>query len=534
MIQTSFAPGMPPMRRVPATQPAASVQLSAGTSRPPELTGLSPGALAAASPASATPQGLWVVFPADIGRVFDRGRHLFEQLVVVLRDWFSARPVLHTPAPDSMASIPSAGAALIPPLPTGPVVDVAIPQGADAAAEVQRAIDSLGTHGGVVRLPAGTFAFSRPIHLRSNVNVVGVQGRTILMGGQGSVFKASQAANFSLRDLVIDGGTMGLQADHSQNVGVFGCEIRNLKSTDAFGTGTGIMFDAAVTGARLVGNYIHDCGSPGTYAAGMRLSWGSTDAVIADNRIDNVVRNGIAFDNGSTNAYIARNQVLRMRNDPALAIELWKNCSGTIENNQVSSWISLDTSSGTVRNNVIDGAWSPTGKAAYGIELVRGDGVQVLSNTIRNAEVGFSIDKTSNARLDGNLVEGGGTGLQGYGRDRPATGNVLTNNVFRAGSGRGVFLNQNCDAWLFQGNTIEGYDQSGLYLYNSDDATLKGNRIVDNVRVSNEGEAGLYWNSDRQQRLLLEDNQIAGQIHDLSGVPSRFLPRPLPTFPGQG
>ncbi len=411
----------------------------------------------------------------------------------------------------------------IPELPSG-LRSVQVSLSWSPGAELQDAIDRLGPAGGILYLPEGIFKLETQVFLKSNVHLVGVPGQTVLVGaGNRTILDAANCTDVTIRHLVLDANENGnLQrafvATHSARLGVFNCEIKNT-GADAHG----IELQKDVDEAQLIGNYLHDIGDAGDkWGTGITLGWGSSDAVITDNRIERASRAGINAHNDCTNLYVARNDVRQLGGE-GLGIELWSNCSGTVEHNQVASWISFDGSAGVIRHNEVNGAWNPT-PPKYGIEVVAGDAVQVLDNRVTGARMGLSLVKSNNCLFQGNVIDGGETGLQGYGANAPARSNAVLGNTFRNGSGRAMMLNQNCDGWTIEGNLIEGYGKSGIYLFGTDDATITGNTLRRTCQQSSQGEAAIYWNSDRKTRLVLSGNTLADNPIPYGEILPWFLP----------
>ncbi len=422
-----------------------------------------------------------------------------------------------TPAPTTAPST------AIPALPSG-LKTMTVTMGSTPGANLQKAINGLASTGGIINIPAGTYNMETQVYLKSNVHLVGVAGQTILKGaGTRTILDGANTTDATIRTLVLDANENGnLQrafvATNAVRLGVFNCEIKNT-GADAYG----IELQKNVDHAKLIGNYIHDVGNAGDkWGTGITLGWDSSDAVITDNRIENASRAGINAHNDCKNLYVARNDVRKLGGE-GLGIELWSNCSGTVENNKVSSWISFDGASGVIQNNEVNGTWNPT-TPKYGIEVVSGDGVKVLNNRVTAARMGISIDKSNNCLFQGNVIDGGETGLQGYGATSPAKYNQLISNTFKNMSGRALMLNQNCDGWKIDRNTIDHVGKSGIYIYGTDDITITNNTIAYTGQTTSSGEAAIYWNSDRKTKLVLSGNTLSNNKTNYANIPSQFLP----------
>ncbi len=415
----------------------------------------------------------------------------------------------------------------IPRLPSDlPMIQLSLPDVAPGEA-LQSAIDELPEEGGILVLPEGVFRLERPIQLKSNVHLMGAEGQTVLKGvGEGSMFAVTGCHDVSLTRLVLDAlkrdklSQVILAAD-SERVGIYQCEIKNT-GKDA----NGIELQKNVDQAAIIGNYLHDIGNPGDkWGTAITLGWGSSEALITDNRIENASRAGINAHNDCQDLHVTRNDIRKIRGE-ALGIELWSNCSGTVEYNQLTARISFDGSAGVIRHNVVDGARNGT-PPRYGLEVVYGTDVQVLANHVTAAQMGVSIDKSNDCLFQGNVIEGGETGLQGYGAKQATRGIALIGNTFKKGTGRALMLNQNCDGWRIEGNLIEGYGRSGIYLFDSDDATITGNTLTNNAHRDPEGqEAAIRWHSDRKTKLFLSGNVLQRNREDYLDVPARFLRTP--------
>jgi len=428
-----------------------------------------------------------------------------------------------TAAPTPTPAPTTAPNSSIPALPSG-LKTITVSMGSTPGANLQKAIDSLASTGGIINIPAGTYNMETQVYLKSNIHLVGVQGQTILKGaGSRTILDAPGCTDVSIRNLVLDANENGnLQrafvSTNTTKLGIYNCEIKNT-ATNAYG----IELQKNVDQAKIIGNYIHDIGNTGdTWGTAITLGWDSSDATITDNRINNCTRAGINAHDSCKNLYVARNDVRNLQGE-GLGIELWSQCSGTVEYNLVSSWISFDGASGTIQYNEVNGTLNPT-TPKYGIEVVSGDGVKVLNNKVVSARMGISIDKSNNCTFQYNVIDGGETGLQGYGATLPAKNNQVLGNTFKNGSGRALMLNQNCDGWKIDHNTIDHYGKSGIYMYGTDSTTITNNSITYMCQSSTSGEAAIYWNSDRKTSLVLSGNTLANNNTNYANIPSQFLP----------
>jgi parallel beta-helix repeat protein len=162
----------------------------------------------------------------------------------------------------------------------------------DATQAIQAAIDALGEAGGTVRLPAGTYAHSGVIHVRSHVTLEGAGDQTVLVAtnpAQASV-SATGAVDVAIKHLKLTSrATERLSALYNHQ----------LTLTRTRGA---VVEGVSIDGSAAAGIFVHvshqvrvsGCTVANTLADGIHVTGGSQDVRVSDNTLTDTGDDAIA------------------------------------------------------------------------------------------------------------------------------------------------------------------------------------------------------------------------------------------------
>jgi parallel beta-helix repeat protein len=356
-------------------------------------------------------------------------------------------------------------------------------------ANIQAAVDDLGS-GGTVWLPTGTFIVtSTPIQLKSNVNLVGMGNSTVLKLGDNQdmdIVVINSASGVLVSDIFFDGneanqgaynaysaidvkGTAQAPSSHitikdctfkkmvashidaeeyTSYVTVDSChfEGRRRWSSPTAGYGGAIWFSGQNNVAR--NNFIKD-----TYACGIVLESGTgypaAQAIIDGNIITGEIAVGIAMEGAG------------------------KSTSAVITNNYIY--------------NIGSDAYQPANGSCSGIGLMYGSvasnniviGVPKCKDTNGNLKSSYGITASANVTIVNNVVRDiGGYGITRYAGGAPS---LLEGNLIENVTASGIYCGGSSDSTVIIGNTIRSADR-GIYLLNNrQNCIVSGNIISDMV-----------------------------------------------------
>jgi hypothetical protein len=265
------------------------------------------------------------------------------------------------------------------------------------ATAIPRAIDQAAP-GDTIRLPAGEYALTQAIKLKSNLHLTGddspdATAKTILRftgDKPGVLIDLHGCDAVEIANLTLDGdnnpdATQAIVGGDSRHLTLRGLTIRNLAKSEKPGFGPhGVLFSGdshhqhGVTDSLIENCTFEHIGPGAEWGGAIRFNWGSSRNRVLHNTIRDTGRGGIFGGDSSTDLVIAGNTISGSGagGEPGLSIEVWHGCDrALIEDNRVDHWISLDNSNGSAvrRNTVVD----DSGTVKFiGIEFVNGaDGV---------------------------------------------------------------------------------------------------------------------------------------------------------------
>ncbi|MCD4740573.1 right-handed parallel beta-helix repeat-containing protein [archaeon] len=376
---------------------------------------------------------------------------------------------------------------------------------------IQIAIDDLGTQGGSIWLPSGTFIITQTIQLDDNINLIGKGKSTIIKLGNNAetdLLKIHNSDNVVIRDIFFDGneagqsppphyGELGIVISGSSSyVTIQNCYFKDIvashidaqegtsfitvdschfegrrewSSTNA-GYGGAIWFSGQNNVAK--NNFIKD-----TYACGIvfeALPENPPASGIADgNIITGNICHGIHMENNvkSANVIISNNYLYDLGSD-------------AYEISNARCWgINLEEGS-IAANNVVDGVRSYA-KGSYCLYGINGN-TTIEGNTVQGCEIGI-------IRYHGN-------------KSSKIIGNSISDMIKY-----GVYCGGYSDNTVVVGNTVENVGSHGIYLLNG-----RQNCIVTGNIVSNTGSHGII-EADTSDYNIITSNIARGETIHKSG-----------------
>lgn len=289
-------------------------------------------------------------------------------------------------------------------------------------AEIQTAINALGTTAGAVYLLEGTYNISGPINFDniapndSNKTLIGTGKGTVLKLAFGDGISATTVSQILISQLMIDGNNSG---------------------------GTGIYFQA-VTNSKIDKVWIEN--TRGSYG-GIFLSGGSVNNIISNNHIKANAVSGIKIlSSTSPNNKIYANNV---QSNNGTGIDLGSS-NQTVYANNVQSNNGCGIS--TWNDNYIISGNNVQGNADWGISLGGSNHIVFGNNVQANTGVGIHVSSGSNDIISANNVQsssGYGIHLQSSINYTVVTGNMIYNN-----GAEGIYFDSNADNNTISSNFI--------------------------------------------------------------------------------
>lgn len=372
--------------------------------------------------------------------------------------------------------------------------------GADDQAQIQAAIDALGSNGGAVYLLEGTYNISASINMASNVALIGTGSATVLKKSSSSVFAvvyAESVSNILVSQLAIDGART---------------------------YGAGVDF-VSVTYSKVDKIWVKSLKETGSYyKAGVCLMDSNyniiTNVTITDFNFepDSTAGNGIELLVGSSYNIVSHNYISQC-NRCSLVV------GGLSYNNIIS-------------DNIITGATSMSGSVYDGSIWVLGDNNIVRNNVVyNNATSGIEI-AGKNCTVSGNSVSNNlGTGISlveydDHGVLYTPINTVITNNMVSSNTDDGINI-YSSDG----GNTISGnmlYDNggsatsyNGIYIRevsgNNDNNLIAGNYIYDTLPAASAGGYGIKIDANSDNNYLTANYIDGAGYLDAAGTYDRRI-----------
>ena len=233
---------------------------------------------------------------------------------------------------------------------------------------LERAI-SEAEPGQTVNLPAGDFAITKPLRLRSGTRLIGA-GRDqsiVHYAGlkPGVMISLQDCEDVEVAHLTLDARNdpnvqQGISGGNARWLRLHHLGIRNLSKGDGFGphailfAGVNPTRASGVTDSEVSDCLIENIAPDAAFGCGIRFSWGSSRNRAVRNTIRATGRGGIFGDNGSTDLLI-RSNVVTGSGGEGLGIEVWEGCDrAVIEDNRIDHWLSIGGSDYcAVRRNVV-------------------------------------------------------------------------------------------------------------------------------------------------------------------------------------
>jgi len=362
--------------------------------------------------------------------------------------------------------------------------------------------------GGVAQLAARAYLTCRPIIVPANVHLKGAgRGATIIRGSslihgvteQGSYVGASIATvgsrNVTVSDLTIDHATC---SRNSNGVAFMPASLSGAQSYDGTVCENGLITGVEVVGASGFHNYLiwnlrgkHikitqnwvDGGTGANSPQEGIESFGGHDVVIADNTVMNV--GGACINLGSAGVSESETNGLFVTGNHVSGCKIGVNL-GT--SNEGGDHWNMQT---RIRGNVIRDIRS------NGIRVGVAEGTQERALDI----TGNTIQDVIGDHAIGIYFQGRG-GLDGLVAANRVDGNQIDN--VRGLFAHGIRVMNYANLRLLN-NTITGTDAEGIYLYNSTDLDIAGNR----VELSTTVPVGVYSSPPGvTARIMVERNRI--------------------------
>src|SRR5208337_3766931 len=223
--------------------------------------------------------------------------------------------------------------------------------------------------GQTVNLPAGDFAITKPLRLRSGTRLIGA-GRDqsiVHYAGlkPGVMISLQDCEDVEVAHLTLDARNdpnvqQGISGGNARWLRLHHLGIRNLSKGDGFGphailfAGVNPTRASGVTDSEVSDCLIENIAPDAAFGCGIRFSWGSSRNRAVRNTIRATGRGGIFGDNGSTDLLI-RSNVVTGSGGEGLGIEVWEGCDrAVIEDNRIDHWLSIGGSDYcAVRRNVV-------------------------------------------------------------------------------------------------------------------------------------------------------------------------------------
>ncbi|MGO4537908.1 fibronectin type III domain-containing protein [Paenibacillus sp. 2TAB19] len=373
------------------------------------------------------------------------------------------------------------------------------------SAAIQAAVDAASS-GDTVLIPAGTFYLTSTVNGKSGVKITGANRDTSIIK-----FNSSSALTFfSMYNLTgAEVSNMTLDANNStvpQSVVVSengsGNKMLNLKVKD-IGTSSGFgpfaLYGVNTDNLTISGNIVTNIGVNSDWGGGVRVGWGSDNALIENNVIHLTGRGGIFVNDNSPGAIVRGNTVTGTgKKMEGLGIELHTNVDNSIiENNNVDHWISAVRSSYiAVRNNIVKATDGTVGN--MGLEVMVDHGVTSNNLVDGGQQVGMQQSPGTGYQLwNYNTVKNivmWGMQLQGEGTGQTEQFQYFYKNVWENGP-----IGHPSAAY-------QGYDGNAVRIHgNTKNITFDSNQIINNGRKAIE-----ITTAGGTDRLSFVNNTITG------------------------
>jgi uncharacterized secreted repeat protein (TIGR03808 family) len=395
--------------------------------------------------------------------------------------------------------------------------------------DLQSDIDKAIQDGGVINLPAGTFA-TAGLKINGAVQISGIAGHTKLISlSGGPILVIDGARNVSLSGITFGGKTVPSTDELSRSALVMASNSQNLKIENCgFGPSPFSGLRLEKCSGRIVGNQFSKLGDSGVFAldsTGLEISGNDVDDIgnngiqvwrsdigedgsqILNNRISNInaVAGGDGQNGNAIGVYRAGN-VMAAQNritDTAFSAIRFNSASNCqIIGNSVSRagetaiYVEFAFEGAVVANNVLDGV-------AFGISMTNYDqgGRMALctGNIVRNAKrgttvnagVSYGIHAEADTLISNNIVENVESnaielGWGGKCRNLIAQGNI----VRQCDRGIAFSVTEGAGKMLMTGNVIDGARVAAIQGMDFNDAktedmNLVGAKIPAHVTINN-------------------------------------------------
>lgn len=339
--------------------------------------------------------------------------------------------------------------------------------GTNDQVQIQNALNALPSGGGAIVLSEGLFSIAADVNVSSNASLFGVGRATILQAAaatQPNIFNCTGSAHILIANLTIDGNkanvtSLGIQYTHEN----------------------GIYMNGGTDDVTIRDCWIHDCQVSGIMANG-----GSTNLMIANNRL---------YNNYDNQIYI------RAQNTSPYTVCSYGTVVGNICNNGSFSGIQiLGSSYFSITGNTCysngptsgqgDGCGSEgASHCAFADNVCYNNGAQGIN--IRGTNEVGTTQSSSHIVVSGNIIynhlgtggDAGGVGISDV-NDLEVSGNKLYNNYY--GMNAAAVFGNGVNDLKIHGNHIKGSTAIGIRLNPGAGKTyeIDGNFIAD---TTNEG-----------------------------------------------
>ena len=377
----------------------------------------------------------------------------------------------------------------------------------------QRAVDRLGSNGGVVELAGGRYAGQRIVLAnRRHVVVRAAAGARPVLDATG---------------LAVPAGTTGVvEVRDGADITITGLEITGYRTRSLQAVPVGIYATGATSGLRIEGNHVHHLGNDNRTAGsfdinahgiavyGRSATASTTGLVIADNEVDHLVLGAseTVVVNGNVDGFRVTGNSIHDNNNIGIdLIGFERTISGPARFTEVNR-----ARNGVVSGNVVTRIISE-GNPAYdegdgycncagGIYVDGAARVVIENNVVADSDIGLEVasewarGRTNDIVVRANMISGSryvGLAVGGYDRRRgEAFGITVTGNTLRGN------------------NTLDDGSPEILLQYYVHDSRITGNSVTTTNRgnpllVSRVQPAG---DAAKNANLTLDSNAYAGPV----------------------
>ena len=374
--------------------------------------------------------------------------------------------------------------------------------GSVGGADIQDAVD-LSASGATVNVAAGTYIEN--IIIDKKLDLIGT-GATVQAATPGNALITVTASDVTIDPFIFDGLNAVDYGIHADGLGAIGLTVdgntfRNFKKAGMFvkntvapgttaitnnifegssklGVEVGKMTDATLN---ITGNTMGTAGDLIKRGINMKGKLDNTIVNITGNAIEakkvGIAANNTQLTNG-TAINITNNTKITSRDEDAIRIKdkTEGGVSLTISDNTgiaaVDDGIDVADIAGA---QITDNTFTNTGDA--GIELNNTDDVDVLDNTINNADTAIRLANSTTATIEDNEIN---TSNNGVAVTDSATVTIRDNDFEGNGIGTGISVTNTTDAIIggivAKGNDVDDFD-IGIAVTNSDNAQISHNGI---------------------------------------------------------